>query len=168
MVFVADVNHFALRDNSVDAGILVNAVVYEPNKMLEAMYKALKPKGECSVNFRAFNNRYNRAFYNYYLSHGGKLLDRELIVETKKSHRIFKVKVLDYTKCVDDNGAPDLQIRQLVQQIYFENIYDIEELIRLIGFQKVRHSTFNFSSPVNKNNQIDVFILRKLGFRKNE
>jgi len=57
---------------------------------------------------------------------------------------------------------PDLQIRRLVQQIYFKNVYDIEELIRMTGFQKVKHKTFNFASPVNENNQIDVFILKKL------
>jgi len=66
IVFAADVVHTALRENSMDAGILVNAVVYEPDKMLETMHKALKPRGECSVNFRAFNNEHNRAFYEYY------------------------------------------------------------------------------------------------------
>lgn len=162
IVFASDVNNSALKDNSVDAGILVNAVVYEPDKMLETMYRALKPRGECAVNFRAFDNEHNLAFYQYYLKRGGKILDRELTVDTKKGRKTFKVKVLDYTECVDDTGAPDLQIRRLVQQVYFQNVYEIGELIRLIGFQKVNHSTFNFASPVNKNNQIDVFILRKL------
>ena len=71
------------------------------------------------------------------------------------------MKVLDYTQCVNNDGTPDNQIRQLAQQIYFESVDDAKKLIEAVGFEQTGHEQFEFSSPVNPNNQIDVFVLRK-------
>lgn len=125
------------------------------------MHKALKPDGQCAVNFRIFGNEHNETFYNYYVQRGGKILDKTLTIETPEGEKTFDLKVLDYTECVNDDGTPDMSIRQLMQQSYFQSTDDVEKLIKIIGFEQTQHTQFEFASPVNPNNQIDVYILKK-------
>lgn len=161
LIFANDSSLSAIKDNVAEVGMLVNALIYVPDKMLKTMYDALKQGGECSVNFRVFGNEHNNAFYNYYREHQGKIIDQELNILVPGGKKRFFVKVLDYTECVNDDGSPDEAIRHLGQQTYFQSTEDIKELIKLIGFEEVEHSQFQFSSPVNPKNEIDVYILRK-------
>lgn len=159
MAFAMDVGRSAIKDQSVEAGVLVNALVYVPDKMLSAMFNALKGGGECAANVRLFDNPHNAAFYDYYVQRGGRLSDADLAVKGGTSP--FRMKALDYTECINDDGTPDEKIRALGQQVYFKSIGEVEGLIRLIGFEISEHSKFNFVSPVNPDNQVDVFILKK-------
>lgn len=157
LAFAADVCHSPLRSGVADVALLVNAMIYSPAGMLQAVTGALKAEGEVAVNFRDFSNPHNAAFYEYYLSHGGVLLDREIQV----SKTPLEVKVLDYTNCVDDDGEPEQAIRQLGQQLYFTSPADIEAVATSTGLQVVSRAPFQFESPVNPNNEIDVFVLKK-------
>lgn len=125
------------------------------------MFRALKSGGECSVNFRVYGNSYNDIFYNYYTERKGELFDRNLRIETNEEVKSFDVKVLDYTQCVNDDGTADAQIRQLIQQIYFTSTQDIVALITASGFKIQSQAQFHFSSPVNPDNEIEVFNLVK-------
>ena len=157
--FEMDARSPELRLNSIEAGILVNAVIYIPDKMLETMFKALRPGGECAVNFRLYDNPYNRPLFDHHVQRNGKIIDQELNVKGRTEP--FRMKTLDHAERITEDGTPDEKIRGLGQQTYFQSIADVEELIRLIGFEIVEHSKFNFASPANPDNQIDVFILRK-------
>ncbi len=160
-IFASDSSFPAIRENIAEVGMLVNAMIYVPDKMLSAMHRGLKQGGECAVNFRIFSNPNNKVFYDYYIKRGGKILDRELVIETAEGPKTLQVKVLDYTECLNDDGTPDIIIRQLAQQMYFQSVDDVKELIKITGFEELDHSKFDFASPVNPNNQVDVFIIKK-------
>ncbi len=155
LIACADVEHFPFEEGFADVGILLNALQYKPDKMLQAMYDSLKPGSKCVVNFRIHGNPHNDKFYTYYLDRGGKLTDRTLEVETADGTSEFNLKSLDYTGCKDE------KIRHLVKQVYFQSLDDAERLIGLIGFRIISQQPFNFSSPANSNNQINVFTLQK-------
>lgn len=161
LLFAADASHSPIKNESIEAGMLVNAVVYVPDKMLETMHSALKSGGECAVNFRIFSNEHNHAFYEYYTARGGVILENELRVQDGDTWKTFPLKVLDYRNYTGADDADTKQIRQLGQQSYFVSAADAEELARIKGFEVIEHSLFNFASPVNKNNQVDVFVLKK-------
>jgi hypothetical protein len=161
LVFASDSSDSALRPNIADAGMIVNAMVYVPDKMLGAMENALKPGAECAVNFRDFGNPHNDAFYKYYTDRGGVILDRQFTVEADDSVNEFGVKVLEYKDCVNDDGTADKEIRKLGQQLYFASVDDIVRFVGTCGMDMVKHDKFDFSSPVNDHNQIDVFTLQK-------
>jgi hypothetical protein len=162
LVFASDASHRATQTEVADVGMIVNAMIYVPDKMLESMAAALKPAGECVVNFRNFSNPYNKDFYDYYTQRGGVILDRKIEtgIDEDRKHT-FEVKVLDYTECVDDEGKPDTVIRQLGQQLYFTSREDMTRMIESTGLAIVSRKSFDFSSPVNSHNQIDVFTLQK-------
>lgn len=136
---------------SMDVAIAVNAVVYCPDHMLKTLYDAIKKDGEVALNFRDYKNPYNRPFYQYYLDDGGEVYDQIL----KVGNQEFILKVLDYRKYRDKT------IRNLDRQAYFQGRNDIERFIRTMGFEIVEHQPFNFKSPVNPDNQMDVYLLRK-------
>src|SRR3989344_6318652 len=154
LLFAADVVDSPVRSETMDAGMIVNAMVYVPDKMLAAMASALKPGGEMVANFRNYSNPFNRPFYRHYRERGGVILDG--MVGT------YPVKVLDYAECVDDNGDPDEQIRGLGQQAYFTMTDDIINLVKDSGLRIVDHRPFSFSSPVNDNNQVEVYTLQEV------
>ncbi len=158
--FVSDAGA-GVEPGSVEAGILMNAVVYVPVAMLRNMHEALRPGGECAVNFRIFSNEHNLPFYDFCEQQGTVILDKQLIIETGQTPRSFSVKVLDYANFRKEDGEPDLEIQQLGQQTYFKTVKDATEIIRIAGFETVEHSLFNFASPMNVNNQVDVFIVQK-------
>ncbi|MBY0110763.1 class I SAM-dependent methyltransferase [Patescibacteria group bacterium] len=160
-LFAMDASKSVLADNIVEMGMLVNAMIYVPADMLKTMYGALKPGGEAALNFRVFSNPHNKAFYDYYTTHGGVITEKPYTIETPEGSKTFTVQVLDYTACVKDDGTPDTDIRQLGEQMYFENIEDVQALLDASGFEVLEHSLFNFSSPVNPDNQVDVFVLKK-------
>jgi len=147
----ADVRRLSLRDDSVDVGIALNAVVYVPDKMLEALFRALKPGGRCAVNFRVYGNPFNQPFYDYYLERGGALRDEELVV----GNQVFSLAGIDY------RGCDDPLIRNLVVQSYFRSAQDAERLISTIGFGICARDIFHFPSPANAENEVDVFTLEK-------
>ncbi|KKT20090.1 MAG: hypothetical protein UW02_C0001G0003 [Candidatus Nomurabacteria bacterium GW2011_GWB1_43_7] len=143
-VFTSDANSPALKENIAEAGILVNAMIYAPDKMLEAMYNALKPGAQCTLNFRTFSLvEQERGVFGYFLEHGGKVLDRELPVQTRGESRVFNVKVLDYSETTKAGSKmPDLERRQLKQQIFFMSLDDMRELAKLMGFKEIEYSRF--------------------------
>jgi len=149
----ADIREMPIKDESIDFGIALNAVVYEPEAMLKVLYCALKKGAKCAVNFRVYPK--NSAFYEYYLNMGGKLLDKDIVVSTGDNEERFTLKVLDYNECEDE------KIRNLDQQIYFQSEEDIERFVRAMGFDIDNHELFEFSSVANPKNEIDVYILRK-------
>jgi SAM-dependent methyltransferase len=151
VLMVADVADEPVPENTVDVGIMVNAVIYKPEKMLATMLTALKPSAKCVVNFRNFSNIYNKPFYDYYLKDGAEIHNQELSVGSET----FSLKVLDYNKCRDET------IRRLDRQIYFQSTADIERLIRTVGFEIITQEPFHFRSPVNPDNEINVYTLKK-------
>ena len=139
------------KSESMDAAIAVNAVVYSPEDMLRTMHQSLKPNREAVVNFRNFNNEYNHPFYEHYLSDGATITDQELRIGKES----FILKVLDYRTCRDE------KMRSLDRQVYFQSTDDIERFIKTVEFEIVAHDTFHFKSPVNPNNEMDVYTIRK-------
>ena len=157
IVFASDSNFPAFKDGIAEAGILINAVIYVPDKMLEAMYRGLKPGGQCTVNFSVFN----KESYDTFLRRKGEILDRELSVLTRNGQKNFNVKILETRELTKADGTPNLAMQHVGQQILFQSIDDVKELIKLTGFIEVEHSRFKFPSFSNLNNLIDVFILEK-------
>ena len=156
LVFASDVEHSPLKDGACDIGIATNAVVYKPDHMLKTMHKALKPGGKCVMNFRIHGNPHNNAFYDHYLSQGGVISDTELTITNNGQSETFQLKVLDY------NGCQDEQIRCLDKQVYFQSEADIVRLVEFLGFNISAQQKFNFSSPVNSDNEIEVLTLQKV------
>lgn len=138
-----------------DAGIALNAVVYVPERMLAALKWGLRRGGECAVNFRIYGNPFNRRFYDYYVERGGSIRDEGLFVSAGGRSGHFTLAALDYTQCDD----PD--IRNLAVQRYFKSKGDVERLIALIGLEILDSAPFHFASPVNPDNEIEVYTLRK-------
>jgi hypothetical protein len=123
--------------------------------MLKTLFRALKPGGKCAVNFRVYGNKFNEPFYQYYLNDGGQILNQTLTVTNGDRTETFALKVLDYRQCSEK------KIRNLDRQIYFQSESDIERLIDVVGFSVENHKKFHFQSPVNPDNEIDVFTLQK-------
>jgi SAM-dependent methyltransferase len=141
---------------SVDVGIALNAVVYVPERMLEALKFGLRAGGECAVNFRCFDNPYNLPFYTHYTERGGVLREETLMLNTARGGKEnFKLMALDYQNCDDP------AMKNLVIQVYFHSKTDIQRLIDVVGFEIRSCVPFHFASPVNPDNEIDVFVLRK-------
>lgn len=151
----ADTQYPPLQNNIADVGIVLNAVVYKPNYLMKALFDALKPGKKAVVNFRAYQNPYNQAFYDYYLKQGGKIIGQELVMPTFRGDAKFDLKVLDYRQIQD----PKTSI--LDRQVYFQSLPDIERFIEAVGFNIIQHDAFHFKSPANPDNEIDVFTLQK-------
>lgn len=160
LVFAADSSYSALRPEVADAGMVVNAMVYVPADMLRSMFDALKPGGRCAVNFRVHGNDHNRAFYDHYTERGGLVIPGTMR-DDQGTDKAFDMMNLDYRQCMTDDALPDEKIRKLGIQTYFTSSADIEEIVAGIGFNAVEHGLFNFASPVNPDNQIDVLVLEK-------
>ncbi len=150
-LIAADVEHSPIADNSMDAGMAVNAVVYKPDQMLSTLYRALKPGRKCAVNFRVFSHPLNMPFYQYYLDRNCSISDQVLRVGDEQ----FTLKVLDYRQCTEEI------YRNLDRQVYFQTTEDVERFVRAIGFNIAGHQYFHFASPVNPENEVDVFTLEK-------
>ncbi|MEW6035705.1 MAG: class I SAM-dependent methyltransferase [Candidatus Micrarchaeota archaeon] len=144
-----------LPSGFADAGIALNAVVYVPERMLAALEWGLKPGAECSVNFRIYGNPFNRRFYEYYTERGAIIRDEALIVSSGGRFWHFTLAALDYSKCDDQD------IRNLAVQLYFKSKKDAEKLVALAGLEIVNVAAFHFASPVNPDNEIEVYALRK-------
>ena len=140
------------QEGSIDAAIAVNAVVYSPQDMLNFIFRSLKPGGEAVVNFRNSSNPFNAPFYNHYVSDGATIKEEEVMVGNEK----FTLKVLDCNTCKDE------KIKALDKQVYFQNESDIERFIRTMGFNMANHQKFHFKSPVNPDNEMDVYTIAKL------
>jgi SAM-dependent methyltransferase len=152
---VADTEHSPLADNSVDVGMALNAFGYKPDKVLQMLFKALKPGKKCAMNFRIHGNPYNDAFFEYYLKQGAKIEDGNLKLEIDGEARGFPLKVVDYTGCVD------IQTKSLDRQVFLTSLADVNNLIVGSGFEIVDHDTFHFSSIADSDNEMDVFTLQK-------
>lgn len=146
---IGDTKQPPIADNSADVGMAVNAVIYSPDAVLDALHNALKEGGRCAVNFRVFGNKFNDPFYNAQTEKGAKLEDEELDVNGKK----FKLKVVNYTTHTD--------LPQLERQVYFTSEEDIERFIAAKGFAIDKHSKFHYPSPDNEDNEVEVYTLRK-------
>jgi trans-aconitate methyltransferase len=152
----------SVEEGIADAGIALNAVVYEPTQMLGALMHMLRPGGRCAVNFRIFGNPFNDAFYESYTRQGGRISDVEVVFERGGKKETFVLKELDYRECID----PD--IRNLDRQVYFTSSdgttfksKDVLRLIELTGFRALGEDTFHFASPANPDNEILVYTLQK-------
>jgi len=150
-LIAADVRNSPIKVESMDAVIAVNAVVYAPEYMLKVVYDSLKKDSEAVVNFRDYNNSYNKAFYKFYLADGGKVYDQIMTFNSQS----FTLKVLDYRSCRDEI------IRNLDRQIYFQGKKDIEMVINALGFKIIEHKPFHFKSFANSDNEMDVYLLKK-------
>ncbi|MBP6883909.1 MAG: methyltransferase domain-containing protein [Candidatus Pacebacteria bacterium] len=157
-VFVSDANFPATKEGIADAGIMVNVSAYVPDKMLQAMYHALRPGGQCAVNFFVFDNRF--VPLGPFTQRGGKILNGELKVNTKDGEKVFNVIIADYRDVRKNDASADKEIQQVGQQIYFASIEDVREVIRTVGFTEVQHSKYQIK-PNDKSTQTDVFILEK-------
>ncbi len=158
--FASDANHPAVKENIAEAGILLNAMIYTPDKMLETMYTALKPGAQCSVNFRIYSLNQN-IFRMFNKKAQGQTFNRDLRVQTKTRSKTFSVKVIDFSTAMSKDGSPDIALRQVGQQMYFKSIKDVEELIKMIGFKVIEHSKFEYKSPTKINASVDVLIIEK-------
>lgn len=160
MFFAADASNTALRPGFADAGMMVNAMIYVPGQMLWTMFNALQPGAQCAVNFRSFNNPNNAVFYDHYLERGGILTEADLKV-TDDVH--LSVVGLDYRGCVTDDEPPkpDEKLQRLGTQTYLGSVGDMVTLVTASGFEIVSHEPYQFPSPVNPCNEVDVFILQK-------
>ncbi len=146
----ADVRDFKLP-NCADVAIAVNAVVYVPDLMVSTLADSLTNHGRAAVNFRNMNNPHNKPFYDHYLRDGASMSPLILKVEGEE----FTLQVLDY------RGCGDKKIRSLDRQMYFQSVDDIVRFLEISGLRIISHTPFHFSSPVNPDNEIDVFTLER-------
>lgn len=151
-----------ISPGSADAGIALNAMIYVPERMLAALRYGLRSGGEAAVNFRVYGNPFNEAFYRHYTQMQGVIREEEITVPALQGGRErFVMAALDYTRCIDPStGEPD-PIRNLVVQQYFRSKEDIIRLIGICGFEIAAAAPFHFSSPVNPDNEIEVYSIRK-------
>lgn len=136
----------------MDVVIAVNAMIYSPDDMLQAMRDFLKPGGEAVVNFRPFSAPLNKEFYDYYVQTGGKIVDSILHLRNEQD---FLLKVVDYRTCADETD------QKKDRQVYFQDTDEIRRFVRAMNFEIADHRKFYFQSPQNSKNDIDVFTLRK-------
>lgn len=146
---LGDTKHPPIADNSVDVGIVVNAVIYSPGAVLDTLHHALKEGGKCAVNFRVFGNKFNEPFYDTQVKRGATLEDEDFEVNGEK----FKLKVVNYATHTD--------LPQLGKQVYFTSEEDIERFIAAKGFAIEKHRKFHYASPDNKDNEVEVYTLQK-------
>ena len=146
---IGDTKHPPISDNSADVGMAVNAVIYSPDAVLDALRGALKPGGKCAVNFRVYGNKFNEPFYKDQIEDGAELEDEDLNVNGQK----FKLKVVNY--------AHHKTLHQLEKQVYFTSEKDIEIFIAAKGFIVNQHKKFHYSSPDNDDNEVEVYTLQK-------
>lgn len=144
-----DTKNPPIADNSVDVGMAVNAVIYSPGAVLDTLHNALKEGGKCAVNFRVYGNKFNDLFYDTQIKRGAKLENEEIDVNGEK----FKLKVVNY--------ATHESLPQLERQVYFTSEEDIERFIGAKGFAIDKHGKFHYASPDNKDNEVEVYTLRK-------
>ena len=146
--------------DSVECGILMNAMIYVPDKMLKAMFEALRPGAECTVNFVLPDEMFPWASLKRASADGIKLHDKELRVEGRPQP--FKVRVVDYSQSLTAEGKPDLERRPAGEQIFFTSVAQVEELIHLTGFEIVEHNIFKITLPkINLVEPKHVFVLKK-------
>ncbi len=138
-----------IADKSVDVGIAVNAVIYNPDAVLDTLRNALKDGGRCAVNFRVYGNKFNEPLYKTQVERGAELEDDELDVNGEK----FKLKVVNYEH--------HKTLPQLGRQVFFTSEQDIERFIAAKGFTIDKQSKFHFASPDNDDNEVEVYTLRK-------
>lgn len=150
-----DVSYPPVREGVADMAIALNAIIYKPWEMLCALKHVLKPGGKAVVNFRNFLNPKNAEFYIFQCRHNSTIYDSEICIEVDGRVEKFRLKVVDYSNSTDEKS------RNLGHQRYFTSVDDMERFIGLSGLRIVRHETFNFSSPSNSNNEIDVYTLEK-------
>lgn len=55
----------------------------------------------------------------------------------------------------------DGRVIGLGSQLFFQGIEDIQKLIKIVGFEIVEHTPFQYESPTNTNNETDVYSLKK-------
>ncbi|GEM_PF-3218124 len=146
----ADVRDFKLP-GCADVALAVNAVVYVPDLMVSTLADSLSPHGRASINFRDVKNPHNKPFYDHYLKDGASISPFILEVGREK----FTLQVLDYRECGDE------KIRSLDRQMYFQGVDDMVRFLEISGLRIISHTPFHFSSPVNPDNEIDVFILER-------
>ncbi len=159
-VFANDTAHNAIAENVADAGIMVNAMIYVPDKMLLTMFKALKPGAECVMNIRVQAN--NESFRAAVAQVNGIVTEKKLKVQTPEGLKVFDIAVYDTSQITKDDGSPNLALRQMGQQIYFEKVEDVRELISLVGFIEKDHSQFKYEFPQKSFvNTVEVFVLQK-------
>lgn len=60
---VSDVSSMPIRDNSFQLAIAVNAMIYKPQDMLNAMFDALAPGGVAVMNFRLAGREENAGYF---------------------------------------------------------------------------------------------------------
>jgi len=163
VLFDMDVNKPPiLPDNSVECGILMNAMIYAPDKMLKTMFDALRPGGECTVNFmfqppEIINSM--RAHKEIQKEVGITLLEKDLKIAGQIE--VFHVYVFDYSGALYKEGKPDNALQSTGQQIFFSSLSDVERLIGYTGFEIVERRAFPYArnSPIFLDT--NVFVLRK-------
>ena len=156
LVFASEAEFPPFKENIAEAGIMVNAMAYDPDKMLETMYRALRPLGQCVVNFKIYSQLHSRNFKAL----NGKESLRKFIVSTSSGSETFDVMVRDFSGYNKPDGSPDLALRSVGEQLYFLSVEDIKRLIELIGFKKVNYTNYK---PVNDTSfsATHVFVLEK-------
>lgn len=151
-----------IRRASADAGILLNAMIYVPDRMLCALGYGLKGGGLATVNFRVHGNPFNEAFYHYYTERQGVIREERHYYPTREGGKEgFVMAALDYSQCIDlATGAPD-PVRNLATQLYFRSGDDIIRLIEISGLSVATHTLFHFASAANPDNEIEVYTIMK-------
>ncbi len=138
-----------VAENSIDVGIAVNAVIYNPNAVLDTLHYALRPGGNSAVNFRVFGNKFNEPFYQAQIEKGAIIEDKEIEVDGEK----FELKVVNY--------ATHESLPQLGEQVYFTSESDIERFVAAKGFAIAKHDKFHYASVDNPDNEVEVYKLEK-------
>ncbi len=146
---IGDTRHSPIAENSIDAAFAVNAVIYNPDAVLDMLYKALKKGAKCAINFRVYGNKFNEPFYKSHVENGSVLEDEELDVKGEK----FNLKIVNY--------ANNKKTPFLGRQVYFTSEADIKRFIKTKGFIIDKEDKFHFKSPNNPDNEIEVYTLQK-------
>lgn len=150
-----DVNKIEV--GSCDVATLVNGVIYEPAAMMKALGHALKPGGLAVVNFYLPGSQHMQAFFNKQINErGAKWKDVNLDVGTQNGTRTFNLKGVDFSQV----GG----FETLGTQVHFQSEKDIQDFIKVMGFEIIGDDKFFFTSPDSPEkpgNETIVMTIRK-------
>ncbi len=138
-----------IAKETADLAIAVNALIYNPDSLLDTARKHLKPNGKLVLNARLFNNPFNNPFFETQVERGATLENEEIEIDGEK----FTLKVVNY--------ANHESLPQLGRQVYFTSQEDLEKFMQIRGFGISKHDKYHYASPDNPDNEVEVYVLQK-------
>lgn len=148
--FVGDTRKPLLIEETADLAIAVNALIYNPDDLLDTAKKHMKINGKLVLNARIYGNPFNNPFFENQTARGATLEEEVIYVNGEK----FTLKAVNYSSHVS--------LPQLGRQVYFTSEEDLEKFMRLKGFEISEHEKYHYASTDNPDNEVEVYTLQNI------